>query len=120
MKDPADQQTAELFPAPEKKRRGRPPTGKAKTNAQRQEMYRWRRANGIDGDYRQRLDMYIATEASFALARLASYYGKSEREILEELIKAHEAPILKQLDIDAPEWDAYFNKTLQVTNNKRE
>lgn len=42
--DPADNKTVDAFQGPQKRGRGRPSTGQAKTSAQRQKAYRQRKA----------------------------------------------------------------------------
>lgn len=88
---------------------GKPP---AKTPAQRQAEYRKARAfAGPDGNGERRLNTWISTGASLALARLANRYGVTKREILERLISEADDQITATLDPDSPEWSAYFNAT---------
>jgi hypothetical protein len=54
MRDPHDKKTAELPDVTQKRGRGRPPTGKAKTEAERAEAYRRRLAK--DGGVRLTLN----------------------------------------------------------------
>lgn len=118
MKDQTDTQTIEIFPAP--KKRGRPSTGKARTGAQRQQDLRWRREHGIGGKYERKLDLYITSQERSGLSRLASYYGKTERELLEKMISEAENSILKTLDVTSPQWHMYFDKTLHVTTKEEQ
>lgn len=84
----------------------------AKTPAQRQAEYRKARAfAGPDGNGERRLNTWISTGASLALARLANRYGVTKREILERLISEADDQIAATLEQDSPEWAAYFNAT---------
>lgn len=88
---------------------GKPP---AKTPAQRQAEYRKARAfAGPDGNGERRLNTWVSTSASLALARLANRYGVTRREILERLISEADNQITATLDPDSPEWAAYFDVT---------
>lgn len=88
---------------------GKPP---AKSPAQRQAEYRKARAfAGPDGNGERRLNTWISTGASLALARLASRYGVTKREALERLLSEADNQITATLEPDSPEWAAYFNAT---------
>jgi hypothetical protein len=78
------------------------------TTAERQRAYRSRRNDG-DGD--KRIDTWVSDEAYRALKRLAHHEGTSRKEIIQRLILNVDAGILKRLDIESPEWDAYMNVT---------
>ncbi len=81
----------------------------AQTTAQRQAAYRARRATaGNDGNGERRLNMWVTTEADLALARLARRYSVTKREILERLIVRADTAIVRRLDPDSPDWEAYF------------
>ncbi len=83
----------------------------ATTPAQRQAAYRARRHNaGPDGNGERRLNTWLTTEASLALARLARRYGVTQREILEQLVTAEDNRILATMEPGSPEWDAYFRR----------
>lgn len=93
----------------------------AKTTAERQAHYRASRNEG-DGAYR--LNTWISTPASLALARLARHEGVTKRTILERLLIEADKRVLDSLDIDAPEWSEYFasqplrsNDTLTATSD---
>lgn len=80
----------------------------AKTAAQRQAHYRARRN---DGDGERRINSWVTSGTDYALDRLARRQGITRRAILERLIVEADAAILCTLDIDTPEWDAYFGVT---------
>jgi hypothetical protein len=83
----------------------------AKTVAERQADYRARRHfAGASGNGERRLNTWLTTEASLALARLARRYGVAQREILERFISAEDERILATLKPDSPEWGAYFRR----------
>ncbi|WP_426161473.1 hypothetical protein [Pseudoduganella sp. R-34] len=83
----------------------------AATAAERQAAYRARRHNaGPAGNGERRLNTWLTTEASLALARLAARYGVTQREILERFITAEDDRILATMKPDSPEWDAYFRR----------
>ncbi len=77
----------------------------AKTTAERQAAYR-RRSQIGDGYYR--LNGWINMQAYFALGRLARRYGVTRREMIERLVVAEDDRIRSGIDLDTPEWDAYF------------
>ncbi len=84
----------------------------AKTAAQRQAQYRARRVNaGPNGDGERHLNTWVATGAFLALRRLARRYGATKREMIERLVLDADRDIVSSMDIDTPEWDAYFNVT---------
>lgn len=84
----------------------------AKTAAQRQAEYRKKRPfAGPDGNGERRLNTWVSTGASLALARLANRYGVTRREILERLIGEADEKIRATLEPDSPEWGAYFDVT---------
>jgi small-conductance mechanosensitive channel len=80
----------------------------AKTAAQRQSEYRARRNDG-DGD--RRINTWVTSTTDYALDRLAKRHGATRRQILEQLISAADTAILTSLELDTPEWDAYFAVT---------
>ena len=83
----------------------------AKTAAQRQQAYRARRQQaGRDGNGERRLNTWIGTSAHCALERLARRYGVTLRDMLERLILAEDERIVAGLELDTPEWDAYFGQ----------
>ena len=82
----------------------------AKTVAQRQADYRARRyAAGPRQNGERRLNMWISTSASLALARLSAKEGVSKRFIIQQLIEAADQ---KYIDVLAPDdsagWNEYF------------
>ena len=81
----------------------------ARTTAQRQAAYRARRATaGNDGNGERRLSTWVSTEADLALERLARRYAGTKREMLERLVLRADAAIVRRLEPDSAEWDAYF------------
>ncbi|MEM5461837.1 hypothetical protein VSR69_44890 [Paraburkholderia phytofirmans] len=52
--------------------------------------------------------MWVTTEADLALGRLARRYSVTKREMLERLVVRADAAIVRRLDPDSAEWDAYF------------
>jgi hypothetical protein len=88
----------------------------AKTAAQRQAAYRARRASG-DGNGERRLNVWVSTGAALGLDRLARRYGVTKREVIERLLKAEDDRVLAGIELDTPEWDAYFG--VRGTANER-
>lgn len=83
----------------------------AKSTAERQADYRARRVTAGEGSGERRLNTWVSTAAHLALERLARRYGVTQREMLERLILAEDEKILDSLEMDTPEWDAYFGVT---------
>ena len=82
----------------------------AKTAAERQASYRYNRScAGENGE--RRINTWVATGTYLALGRLARRYGVTNREMLEKLVGAAEQSVVSTLDLDAPEWSAYFSVT---------
>ena len=79
-----------------------------KSGAQRQAEYRRVRPYADDGNGQRRLNTWISTAASLALARLAQHHGTTRRGVLEQLIVETDAKILSALDPDSPQWDQYM------------
>lgn len=81
----------------------------AKTVAERQAAYRARRDTaGVDGNGQRRVSMWLSTGAALAMARLASRYGVTQRELVEKMLLAEDERVLGTLSIDNPEWEMYF------------
>lgn len=81
----------------------------AKTTAERQAAYRERQdSGGVDGNGQRRVSMWLSTEAALALGRLASRYGVTQRELVENMLLAEDERILATMKIDTTEWDSYF------------
>ncbi len=78
-----------------------------KTAAQRQAEYRRRQDRG-DG---HRLNAWIGSGAHFALKRLARRYGVTKQELIEQLAVAEDERMLACIELDSPEWNAYFGVT---------
>ena len=82
----------------------------AKTAAERQAAYRKQRPYaGEDSNGERRLNTWVSTRTSLALARLAKHGKVSQREMLERLVQASDDAILDSLVLDTPAWNAYFN-----------
>jgi hypothetical protein len=80
-----------------------------KTAAQRQADYRAKRhLAGPRGNGERRLNTWLSTGASLALARLARRYGVTQRELLERFITVEDDKVLATLKFDTPEWNAYL------------
>jgi len=81
----------------------------AQTTAQRQAAWRTRRATaGQDGNGERRLDLWVSTGADLALERLARRYTITKRQVLEQLIVQADGRIVRRLEPDSPQRDAYF------------
>lgn len=79
-----------------------------KSGAQRQAEYRRARPFADDGGGERRLNTWISTAASQALARLARHHGTTRRRVLEQLLVETDGKILSALDPDSPQWDEYM------------
>ena len=82
----------------------------AKTAAERRAAYRKKRPHAGDNGER-RINAWVTTGTSLALARLARRYGVTNREILEKLVGEADQNLSSTLDIDSPEWSVYFGVT---------
>ena len=91
MKDLHDHQTVDLLP--EKRARGRPRTGAAKTGAERQRAYR-KQSRARD---RANLNVMISVEARVSLDALARHHGCSLAEVLEPLLIAEKDKIVARI-----------------------
>ncbi len=88
----------------------------AKTAAERQAAYRASRYNaGLNGEGEQRLNTWVSIGAHLALERLAARYGVTLRGMLERLILAEDEKLLASLDMDTPDWDAYFERSKKAS-----
>ncbi|TPQ24988.1 hypothetical protein [Methylomonas koyamae] len=119
MKDQTDTQTAELFPILEPKRRGRIPTGKAKTTAERQAAYRRRKSarGGTDNNGHKHVDWWIDYRRWSELDCLASYHGKTPLQIVEQLIDQANRDLMATMT-QAQYFD-YVDKKLHVTQKEQ-
>lgn len=87
----------------------------AKTAAQRQAEYRARRPHaGDDGNGERRLSLWVRSGTALALGRLARRYCVTKQEMIERLVIAEDDRVLSDIELDSPEWDAYFG-TAAVT-----
>jgi hypothetical protein len=81
-----------------------------KTVAERQAAYRKQRPYaGKDSNGERRLNTWVSTRTSLALARLARKNKLSQRDMLERLVQNADDAILDSLVLDTPGWDIYFN-----------
>lgn len=88
----------------------------AKTAAERQAKFRkTRQSAGPTGNGERRLNTWLSTGAALALGRLARHQKISQRAVLEQLIAAADDKILLALDLNSPEWAAYFERAPKVT-----
>ncbi len=119
MKDSTDTQTAELFPIPEPKRRGRKPTGQAKTAAQRQAEYRNRKAwsGGTSNNGHKHVDWWLDFRRWSELDTLAFHYGKSPLEMVEQLIEQANNDLFRSLSTEKARFD-YIDKKQHVTKKE--
>jgi hypothetical protein len=79
----------------------------AKTVAERQAAYRARRDTASENGER-RLNTWVSTAAALALQRVARRNKVTQREMLERFILAEDERVLAGIELDTPEWDAYF------------
>jgi hypothetical protein len=83
----------------------------SKSAAQRQAAYRARRPfAGDDGNGERRLNLWVSTAASCALARLAHRYCVTQRALIERLLLAEDERILAELAADDAQWENYVNR----------
>ncbi len=79
-----------------------------KSNAERQAEYRARRPfEGPGGNGERRLNAWVSTGASLALARMSRRYGVTKREMLEKLIMDEAERIEKNMTEE--ELEAYYD-----------
>ncbi len=79
------------------------------TTAERQKAYRARRVEANQGDSDYRLNTWITSQASFALARLAAHHGVSKRTMLERLILAADEQVKAAMGDESPVRDRYID-----------
>ncbi len=80
-----------------------------KTNSERQAQYRRRRSSaGENGE--RRLNTWVSTAASLALARLAAHQGLTRRAMLEQLILTADQAVTANLELDGEPWRRYFGQ----------
>ena len=78
------------------------------SNAERQAAYRARRPyEGPGGNGERRLNAWVSTGASLALARMSRRYGVTKREMLEKLIMDEAERIEKNMTEE--ELEAYYD-----------
>jgi hypothetical protein len=76
-----------------------------KTNAQRQAEYRARHFKDVDGEL-ERLNMAVPVTTKRRLERLATWYGVTQRALLEKVLEAEERKVLSGMT--SVEQDAYY------------
>jgi hypothetical protein len=82
-----------------------------KTAAERQAKCRKQRdLAGVDGNGDRRINTWVRTAASLALARLVRREKTTIRAVLERLITAEDDKNLAEMTVDSPEWETYFTK----------
>ncbi len=79
----------------------------AKSTAERQAEYRARRQCAGENGERQ-LNLWISTGSALALNRLAQRYCVTKQEMLEKLLRIEDERVTASIELDTPEWDAYF------------
>jgi hypothetical protein len=90
----------------------------AKTAAQRQAAYRARRNHaGHDGGGERRLSVWVSTSTWLAIARLARRYAVTQRALIERLVIKEDERVLAAIELDSPQWHAYFNDQLLRHND---
>jgi len=90
----------------------------AKTAAQRQAAYRARRSSaGREGNGERRLGVWVESGVALALARLARHEGGTQRAVLERLIRQADERVLSGIELDTPQWDAYFGVRAELRSN---
>jgi hypothetical protein len=82
----------------------------AKSATERQAEYRARRSTAGDNGER-RLNLWISTGSALALGRLARRYCVTKQEMIEKLLRIEDEQVSASIDLDSPEWDAYFGTT---------
>lgn len=82
----------------------------AKSATERQAEYRARRSTAGDNGER-RLNLWISTGSALALDRLARRYCVTKQEMIAKLLRIEDERVTASIDLDSPEWDAYFGTT---------
>lgn len=108
MIDTADTQTVDLFPQTPKKTRGRPATGQAKSNAQRQADYRRKKRHEGGAFGKSNLNLWISSDAKAMLDRIARHKNRTPDQVLAMLLKAEEQHIIKDMPYISDEYNHYF------------
>jgi hypothetical protein len=79
------------------------------TSAERQAKYRALRSTaGERGNGDRRINTWVCTGASCALARLAKHYGTSQRSMLERLIIEADNRLISSFKDDEAKFNAYL------------
>ena len=58
--------------------------------------------------------LWVRSGTALALDRLARRYCVTKQEMIERLVIAEDDRVLSDIELDSPEWDAYFG-TAAVT-----
>ena len=83
----------------------------ALSNAERQRRYREARRGGAKDE--ARLNLFIGVSEHLALERLAAHHGVTLRKMIETLASKADTEVVDGLELDTPEWDAYFDGALR-------
>ena len=91
-----------------------------KSNAQRQRAYRDRHLTLTDDpdDMRERINQMVSLPAKNALKRLASYYGVTQRAILESAIANAERTLLDTLP--GEHQNHYYDMKIALRSNRKQ
>lgn len=109
MKDSNDTSTIDIE-TQVKRGRGRPATGAAKTNADRQRAYRARKSQQWrDGLYS--INLTLESNANFALKRLADHYGVSVSAVVGRLAIEADDLLISTMAYGSDEYENYLNVT---------
>ncbi len=106
MKDSNDTSTIDIE-TQVKRGRGRPATGTAQTNADRQRAYRARKSQQWRDDLHS-INLTLESDANFALDRLAKYHGVSVSAVVAKLAKDAQDSLLSTMKYDSEEYEDYF------------
>jgi hypothetical protein len=91
-----------------------------KSNAQRQRAYRDRHLKLTDelDDMRERINQMVSLSAKTALKRLASYYGVTQRAILESAIANAERTLFDTLP--GEHQNDYYDMKITLRSNRKQ
>jgi len=91
-----------------------------KSNAQRQRAYRDRHLKSTDesDDLLERINQMVSLPAKNALKRLASYYGVTQRAILESAIANAERTLLDTLP--GEHQNDYYDMKITLRSNRKQ
>ena len=91
-----------------------------KSNAQRQRAYRDRHLKLTDApeDMLERINQMVSLSAKTALKRLASYYGVTQRTILESTIANAESALFDTLP--GEQQNDYYDMNITLRSNRKQ